>query len=172
MKRLFAYGLTATVLSLAIAAPVMAAPDNSSASMPHTAPRGEHRMRGGPAVWERVHAQLKLTSAQESLWQAALQRTMETRQMQKTAQQGLRDQAKIELAKPQPDLAALARQREDVDTQHLAAQRAVHASWLTLYEALSADQKQQVAQMLQDHLLKGHRQGWQHGADRPAPPAQ
>jgi len=76
---------------------------------------------------------------------------------------------RAELAKPEPDLAALAAMADDMHAQGDALRRDVRDPWLKLYATFNAQQKAIVREMLQqkmeraEHLRKRMREHFSGG---------
>ena len=59
-----------------------------------------------------------------------------------------------ELAKPEPDLAAVAAVSDDVQASNAALHKQVRASWLALYATFTPDQKAVVKQALSQRMAR------------------
>ncbi len=68
--------------------------------------------------------------------------------------QGVKDALAAELAKPEPDLAAVAAAADSAQQQALALRHQVRDAWLALYATFSPEQKAVVKGILQQHLAK------------------
>jgi hypothetical protein len=145
-------------------------------------PRGGHGGHGGPAggppgaMVEHVIAQLKdklaLDSSQQQMFEQARAQTLAARDQALGQRGDVRARIDAELAKAEPDLAAVAAAFEGAEDQARAARRQVRDQWLKLYANLRADQKAVVRDAIRDRLaradaarerMKERRQSRAHG---------
>jgi hypothetical protein len=122
-------------------------------------PRGGHGPAGGPGAGgmvEHVIAQLKdrlaLDSSQLQMFEAARTTTLAARDQAHAQRQDVRARVDAELAKSEPDLAAVAAIFDGVEEQARSTRRQARAQWLTLYANLRADQKAIVRDALRERL--------------------
>jgi hypothetical protein len=94
---------------------------------------------------------LNLNPAQQAQWDVAQQQTRAARDTMKQAHQQLKQATEAELAKPEPDLAALAAVADNAQANNQQARHAARAEWLKLYASLDSTQKATV----RDYMLKG-----------------
>ncbi len=121
---------------------------------------GHFRAGGSPfAGLEKIHAKLQLTAAQEAAWQEAVSLGASIDGQVQSLHQQARANASTELAKAQPDLAALAQQSDATHQQLATLHKQVRDKWLAVYATLSADQKSQVADFLRQRLQHGRHHG-------------
>jgi hypothetical protein len=86
-----------------------------------------------------------------------------------TLHQTVKDTLTAELAKPEPDLAAVAAAADNARAQGQALQQQVRTQWLALYATFSVDQKTVVKNLIQQHLAQAEtfraqmQQHWQQG---------
>lgn len=119
---------------------------------------GHHGHRaGGPGVEiERVIAQVKdrlaLDSSQLVLWDGALSATRSARQAARAEHERLHAAARAELAKAEPDLAALSATIDQARSAGQAVRQQVRNDWLKLYATFSPAQKQVVRDELTRRL--------------------
>jgi Spy/CpxP family protein refolding chaperone len=119
-------------------------------------PRGPmHGAYGGhPASVEQAIAHVKdklaLNAAQQAMFDAAVTSTKAGRLAGRGEMLRLREAMKDELAKPEPDLAALARLADDAQAKGQAERRKVRDEWLNLYGTFTSVQKQ----VVRDHLAQ------------------
>ena len=99
-----------------------------------------------------VKAQLGLSDTQQSQWDSAVAQSKAAHQAARTNFSQLKAATQAELAKPAPDLAALAALADEVQQQNTAARRAARDAWLALYASLTADQKTIVRDAIQAKL--------------------
>ena len=125
---------------------------------------GMGQMRG----FERLHKQLNLNPQQEGLWQQA-------RAVQREAFKGLhatgaetRAKLRVEIDKPGIDLKQFAQYRdelrEQMHSQMEAARTKVRSAWFGVYDALDAQQREQVRIAIRDGMDRvGHHRGGRRG---------
>lgn len=118
-------------------------------------PRGGFHGHGGPGgepVAQAI-AQLKdklaLNSSQQTMFDEAVAGARAAREAGRTEMQRVRDAMRAELAKPEPDLAAVAAIADDVRAKLQAERLKVRGAWLNLYGTFTAAQKQ----VVREHLL-------------------
>ncbi|HWZ70495.1 MAG TPA: periplasmic heavy metal sensor [Casimicrobiaceae bacterium] len=100
-----------------------------------------HGMHDPLAVLQRIQAQLNLNTSQQQQWDAAVAQSKATHQAMRANFQQLKTATQAELAKADPDLAALATLSDQVQQQNIAQRKQARAAWLALYATFSADQK-------------------------------
>ena len=118
-----------------------------------------HRHHGGGSQGlnvERVIAQVKerlaLDSSQQVLWDNAIAATKAAREAGRAEHERLHAAARAELAKAEPDLAALALSMDQARSAGQAARSQVRDGWLKLYGTFSPAQKQVVRDELNRRL--------------------
>lgn len=123
-------------------------------------PGGAHHWKGGGdgdmIGMTIVHAksQLNLNTSQSQMFDAALAQSKAARQTGKGLRHQVHDALATELAKPEPDLSAVAAVADSVHDQGAALRKQVRASWLSLYATFSPDQKNVVKGIMQQHLAR------------------
>jgi Spy/CpxP family protein refolding chaperone len=146
---------TRTVIAAAALAMTLGAA--VSLAQPGGAPHGSH---GGGApgdighLIENAKAQLNLNTSQQQMFDAAVASTKTARQTGHTLQQSVKDAVTAELAKTEPDLAAVATVSDNAQAQGQALRKSVRGQWLALYATFTPDQKAVVRQMLQARMAK------------------
>jgi Spy/CpxP family protein refolding chaperone len=96
---------------------------------------------GHGILTDQLHQTLNLTPDEETLWQQLKQQQLALRTTAKTARQQLRAVRQAEMAKTQPDLAAI---DSAIDTAHetiYAAQKAFRQQVLAFYTALTPERQ-------------------------------
>lgn len=123
---------------------------------------GPHGGPGGPAgggLVEHTIAGLKdrlaLDSSQQLMFDQARAQTLAARDQAVAQRRDVRARLDAELAKGEPDLAAIATIVEGVDDQGRAARHAARDQWLKLYANLRPDQKAVVRDAIRERLAKG-----------------
>ena len=101
-----------------------------------------------------MKAQLNLNTSQQQMFDAAVASTKTARQTGHTLQQSVKDALTAELAKTEPDLAAVATVSDNAQAQGQALRKSVRGQWLALYATFTPDQKAVVRQMLQAQMAK------------------
>ena len=141
--------------SLAAAAAVAVIGVSGAAlAQPH---RGHH---GGPGGGDVVMAiahlksQLNLNTAQQVMWDNAVAAGKAARDNARATRQSVHDTLKNELAKAEPDLAAVAAAADSARDAGAAAQRQVRNAWLNLYGTFTPEQKNVVKNALQQRLSR------------------
>lgn len=130
-----------------------------------------HARGGGDVVMSIValKGQLSLNTSQQTMWDNAVAAGRAARQTGRANMQNVRTTLTAELAKPEPDLAAVAAASDAARTANAALHRQVRDAWLNLYGTFTPDQKavvknallQRMARMEQFHqkMLQRHSQG-------------
>ncbi len=97
---------------------------------------------------EQIHAQLKLTAAQEQLWQTAATTMETTHQQTHAARQQSQQQIRVLMQEPTLDLHAIQAAREQAETKVQQLHARAQEAWLKLYDSLDARQKMLVSTVL------------------------
>lgn len=116
--------------------------------------RGHH---GGGDIVASIAAlkdQLNLNTSQQALWDSAVAAGKTARQGARASMQTVQNTLRAELAKPEPDLAAVAAAADAARDAAGAAHRQVRDAWLNLYATFSPDQKAVVKAALQKRLAR------------------
>ena len=132
------------------------------------APAGPHGhgghgdMIGGLIM--HAKAQLNLNTSQQQMFDTAVANTKSAFQQGRTIHQSVKDTLNAELAKAEPDLAAVAAASDNAKAQGDALHKQVRAQWLALYATFTPDQKAVVKSMIQQRmaLAEAHRAEMQH----------
>ena len=119
-------------------------------------PGGRPHGHGGDIghLIQHAKAQLNLNTSQQQMFDAAVASTKAAHQSAKSLRQSVKDALTTELAKTEPDLAAVAMVSDNAQQQGQALRKSVRGQWLALYATFSPDQKAVVRQMMQDRLAK------------------
>jgi len=146
-----------TVVALAMGLGINVA---SAQTTPPAQPVHGPGMRGGGGeemighLIARAKAQLNLNTMQQGMFDAAVAASKAAHQSARTAHDSVHSTLQAELAKSEPDLAAVAK-AADAARQTAQAQRlAVRDQWLALYATFTSDQKAVVKTMLQNHMAQ------------------
>ena len=117
-----------------------------------------------------AQSQLNLNTSQQQMFDAAVASTKAAFQQGRTLHQSVKDALTAELAKSEPDLAAVAAAADNVRAQREALRQQVRAQWLALYATFSTDQKTVVKNLIQQRMAQAEAfranmmQRWQNGA--------
>lgn len=103
----------------------------------------EHLLQG-------VKSQLNLNTSQQLAWDNAVAQTKTARTTGRANGQQLHDAVAAELAKPEPDLAAVASVADSVHAANQSLRQTVRTQWLQLYATFSPQQKA----VVRDALVK------------------
>ena len=116
--------------------------------------------RGGPQgepvaqAIAHVKDKLALNAEQQKMFDAAVAQARAARDAARTEMLRVRDAMKAELAKPEPDLAAVAAIGDEVRAKVQAERLKVRASWLNLYGTFTTAQKQVVRDFLAARMAR------------------
>jgi len=124
-------------------------------------PAGPHGKHGGgsfdmmiPKMLEQAKASLNLNTQQQAMWDSITAQGKGTREKAWANRQQVKDVLNAELAKPEPDLAAVAAAADSAEQANRAARIAVRNQWLQLYATFSPEQKGIVRNLLQQKLQR------------------
>ena len=138
----------------AVAAVAVIGISGASFAQPH---RGHH---GGPGggdvvmVIAHLKSQLNLNTSQQVMWDNAVAAGKAARDNARANRQAMHDALKSELAKAEPDLAAVAAAADTARDAGAAAQRQARGAWLNLYGTFTPEQKSVVKNALQTRLSR------------------
>lgn len=131
-----------------------------------------HGHRGGGDIVMSIVAlksQLNLDTSQQTTWDNAVAGGKAARQTARTNMQKVHDTLAAELAKPEPDLAAVAAAADAARNANAALHGQVRDAWLNVYSTFTPDQKavvknsllQRMARMekFREKMLQRHSQG-------------
>jgi Spy/CpxP family protein refolding chaperone len=130
---------------------------------------GEHGMM---RQLEALHAQLKLTPAQEQKWQTALQTMKTNREVMRTNRQKMRQQFQAAQQQPILDLDAMHKAHQQIEQSNAQLHEQTATAWLAFYDSLNDQQKTTVSTAIKQHFARMEarhekmRERWQqrHGA--------
>jgi Spy/CpxP family protein refolding chaperone len=124
-------------------------------------PAGMHGPHGGGSPDDMIghliaHAktQLSLNTSQQGMFDSAVASSKAARESGRALHQTVHDTLAAELAKPEPDLTAVAAAADNAQAQGQALRKTVRGQWLALYATFTPDQKAVVKTMLQNHMAK------------------
>jgi Spy/CpxP family protein refolding chaperone len=113
-----------------------------------------HGMPDPLAMLQRIQAKLNLNTSQQQQWDAAVAQSKSAHQAMRANFQQLKAATQAELAKPEPDLAAVAAVADQVQQQNIALRQQARAAWLALYGTFSPEQKATVRDAINARLTR------------------
>jgi periplasmic protein CpxP/Spy len=113
-----------------------------------------HGMHDPMAVLQRIQAELNLNTSQQQQWDAAVAQSKTAHEAMRANFQQHKAASKAELAKADPDLAALASLSDQVQQQNIAQRKQARAAWLALYGTFSAEQKATVRDAINARMAR------------------
>ncbi|MDD5328807.1 MAG: periplasmic heavy metal sensor [Sulfuricella sp.] len=137
---------------------------------------GKYGPEGGPmmAGMEKVHTQLKLNPEQEAAWKAAQEKSRAVMQQSRESHRKMHEAMKQELAKSEPDFAAVARISDETQEGNLKARHEARDQWLKLYATFTPEQKLVARDFMRERMARMDKMGdkmqerFQRGAHRQA----
>ena len=135
---------------------------------------GPHGGPGGMSIegtLAAVKSQLNLNTSQQVMWDNAAAATKTARDAGRTAMQQVHATLTAELAKPEPDLAAVAAAGDAAQATAQTARKQVRDQWLALYATFTPAQKAVVRDALKarvDRMASFRAKMQERWANRPA----
>lgn len=134
----------------------------SAMSQPVHGPGGPHGAMMGQGGSDEMlghliahaQAQLKLNTSQAGMFDNAVAQTKAAHATGQTLHQQVKDALSAQLAKPEPDLAAVAAVADSVQQQGITLRHQVRDMWLQLYATFSPEQKAIVRDLLQQRMAR------------------
>ncbi|MEP7275211.1 MAG: periplasmic heavy metal sensor [Betaproteobacteria bacterium] len=121
----------------------------------------QHHMHGGAAngpdfvhVFAAVKGELNLNTSQQAMWEAAAAQGKAARETGRANFDKVRTAMSAELAKTEPDLAAVATVADDAQAANAALRKQVRGQWLALYATFSPEQKTVVKTALSNRVSR------------------
>jgi len=142
---------TAAALAFAFAGAASAQPFGGPGG--HGGPMGGGDDMFGPLI-AHAKANLNLNTSQQTMFDAAVAQSKAAHEQGRALMQKVKDAMTAELAKTEPDLAAIAAAADDARAQGQALRKQVRAQWLNLYATFTPDQKAVVRDMLQKRMAR------------------
>ena len=118
------------------------------------APGHGHGMHDPLAVLQRIQAKLNLNTSQQQQWDSAVAQSKTAHEAMRGNFQQLKAATQVELAKADPDLAALASLSDQVQQQNIAQRKQARTAWLALYGTFSAEQKATVRDAINARMAR------------------
>lgn len=144
----------ATVLSVTLAGAALAGPGGPGG--PGFGGHGGHHGGFGGAPLEQVIAdaksKLNLNTSQQLQFDQAVANARAAREQGRAVGQTVRESMRAELAKPEPDLAGIARTADEAQAKGQALRKQVRDEFLKLYGTFSAEQKAVVRDLLKSRM--------------------
>jgi phosphoenolpyruvate-protein kinase (PTS system EI component) len=113
-----------------------------------------HGMHDPVAVLQRIQAKLNLNTSQQQQWDVAVAQSKTVRDAMRANFHQLKAATQTELAKADPDLAALASLSDQVQQQNIEQRKQARAAWLALYGTFSAEQKATVRDAINARMAR------------------
>ena len=130
----------------------------TASAQPAGGPHGHHGMVGPDEMIGHLiagaKAQLNLNTSQQTMFDTAVADSKVAFQSGQALHQKVHDTLQAELAKAEPDLAAVATAADAAMDQGRAQRKAIRTEWLALYATFTPDQKAVVKTLLQQRLAK------------------
>ena len=116
-----------------------------------------HHGRGGPDemighLIAHAKARLNLNTMQQGMFDTAVADSKAAREAGRALHEKVKATLQAELAKPEPDLAAVAAAADAAVDQSRDKRKAIRAEWLALYATFTVEQKAVVKDLLQKRL--------------------
>lgn len=139
----------------AVAAAALIGISGVAAAQPHHGRHGHHG-GGGDFVTAiaGLKSQLNLNTSQQVMWDNALAAGKTAVENLRANRKTVRDTLTAELAKAEPDLAAVAAASDAAQDAASTSRRQVRAAWLNLYSTFTPEQKTVVKNALQTKLAR------------------
>lgn len=163
-------------ISGAIAVSILAAGAHGVAAQPGHG-HGPGAGFGGPAAIEQMifslKPQLNLTTSQQTMWDSVAANAKSARAAARNGMEHVRAALTAELAKAEPDLAAVAAVSDQAQAEITSSRRQIRDQWLSLYATFSPAQKTVVRDALvkreqRMEAFRGRMQERFHGNRAPA----
>ncbi len=153
-RRIALAATTALALSLAATASIA----QPAGGMMHGGP-GMHGGGAGieqmiPRMLEQAKASLNLNTSQQTMWDSVAAQGKAARDAGRANHQKVHAALVAELAKSEPDLAAVAAVADSVEQDNRALRKQVRDQWLALYATFSPAQKAVVRDLLQKKVAR------------------
>src|SRR6266550_1933757 len=113
-----------------------------------------HGMHDPLAVLQKIQAKLDLNTSQQQQWDTAVAQSKTAHDAIRANFQQLKTATQAELAKSDPDLAALASLSDQLQQQNIAQRKQARTAWLALYGTFSADQKTTVKDAINARMAR------------------
>ena len=150
------------IAGVAAIAMAMAFGSGAAQAQPLGGPRGPGG-HGGPGgadamighLIAEARAELKLNTMQQEMFDKAVANSKLAREKARARHSQVRGTLQAELAKPEPNLGAVAAAADAAMEEGRQARKAIRDEWLALYEKLGPEQKTVVRDRLQKRMSEG-----------------
>ena len=135
----------------AIAAAALIGISGIAAAQPQPRHHGPHGHHGGGDFISAIaglKSELNLNTSQQAMWDAAAAQSKSARDTGRANFDKVRTAMSAELAKPEPDLAAVAAVADDAQAANTALRKQIRSQWLALYATFTPEQKAVVKEAL------------------------
>jgi hypothetical protein len=102
-----------------------------------------------------ARAELKLNTMQQQMFDRAVANSKVSREKARALHSKVRDTLQVELAKPEPNLAAVAAAADAALEEGRLARKAIRDDWLALYDSFGPEQKAAVRDLLKSRMSEG-----------------
>jgi Spy/CpxP family protein refolding chaperone len=154
-RRASVVGAAAVALALSAATSVQAFGGPGPGGGP-----GMHGGFAGPQMIEGIKAKLNLNTAQQLQFDQVAAQGKAAREAARADMLTVREATRAELAKAEPDLAAIAARADEARAKRQAAHQAVRTAWLTLYAGFTPEQKAVVKEFMTQRMDRA--EGFRH----------
>ena len=113
-----------------------------------------HGMHDPLVVLQKIQGKLNLNTSQQQQWDTAVAQSKTAHDAIRANFQQLKAATQTELAKSDPDLAALASLSDQLQQQNIAQRKQARAAWLALYGTFSSDQKTTVKDAINARMAR------------------
>jgi Spy/CpxP family protein refolding chaperone len=122
-------------------------------------PPGGRHGHGGPDAMighliANAKTQLNLNTMQQGMFDTAVANSKAARETARTLREKVKAKLQAELAKPEPDLAAVAAAADAAHEEGRALRKSIGAEWLALYAQFSPEQKAVVRDLMQKRMAQ------------------
>ena len=143
------------IAALAAVASAMVFGVNVASAQPAAGMHGHGHGPGGDMIGPLIahaKAQLNLNTMQQTLFDAAVADSKSAHQSARAQHQKVKDAVQAELAKPEPNLRAVAAIADSARNDAQTVRKQVREKWLQLYDTFSPEQKAVVRTLLQKRM--------------------
>jgi len=141
-------------LAAVAAAAVFALAGFAATAQPAGPGHGPHGGIGIEHLLQGLKGQLNLNTSQQLQWDNAVAQTTAAHAAGRASMQKVHDALTAELAKPEPDLAAVAAVADSTQTSNQTLRQGVRNQWLQIYATFTPDQKAVVRDALAKRLAR------------------
>jgi Spy/CpxP family protein refolding chaperone len=126
---------------------------SGAAAFAQAGPRGHHAGDASFGI-AALKGQLNLNTSQQTMWDGAVAQTKAARDTGRANMQKIQDAMTAELAKAEPNLAAVAATADDVQASNSALRKQARNTWLAVYATFTPDQKAIVRDALKQRMAR------------------